>query len=82
MRTTIAVEGAPEMIIEKAISLGYAKSKNEVLRMSLFSLNKEYNLIKDIEMEMVANKLEKEEKIAKLNKTKFLTKEKALKKYR
>jgi len=82
MRTTIAVEGVPEMIIEKAMNLGLAKSKNEVLRMSLFSLNKEYNLIKDLEMELVAKRLEEEEKSAKKNKTKFLTKEEALKKYR
>ena len=82
MRTTIAVEGAAEMIIEKAIDLGLAKSKNEVLRISLFSLNKEYNLIKDLEMEMVAKKLEQEEKNAIKNKTKFLTKNEALKKYR
>ena len=82
MRTTVALRGTPELILEKAIELGLAKSKTDALRMGIFALNKEYNLIKDIELELVARKIKEEEQIMKKKGLKYLSKEKALAKYR
>ena len=82
MRTTIEIEGAIELILNKAVKLGIAKSKTDALRMGALSLNEEYKLIKDFEMEMVAAKLEQEEKEMKDKKIKYLSEEEALAKYR
>lgn len=79
---SISVDGFAELVLEKAINLGVAKTKNEAIRMGLISFNKEYGLVKDIEMEMVARKLEKEQEKAKNNKTKFIPLDKALAKYK
>ena len=62
MRTTLAFKGTPEVILEKAVELGLARSKTDALRMGIFALNREYNLVKDIEKELVARKVMKEKK--------------------
>ncbi|MBS3058749.1 MAG: hypothetical protein J4478_05105 [Candidatus Diapherotrites archaeon] len=54
VRTTVAFEGVSELILEKAVQLGLARSRTEALRMGIFALNKEYNLVKDIEQELLA----------------------------
>ena len=41
MRTTLEFEGAPEIILDKAVELGLARSKTEAIRMGIFALNKE-----------------------------------------
>lgn len=82
MRTTIEIEGAIELILEKAVKLGLARSKTDALRIGALTLNEKYGLIKDIEMEMVAAKLEQEEKEMKKKGKKYLSKEEALAKYR
>lgn len=82
MRTTVAVKGVSELILEKAVELGLARSKTDALRMGIFALNREYNLIKDIEMELVARKLKKEEGKMKEKGVKYLSEKKALAKYR
>jgi len=84
MRTTVDMDGFPELVISRAISLGIAKTKNEVIRMGVISFNKEYNLVneKNIEMQMVESKLMQEEKLVKTNKIKLLTKDEFFKKYK
>lgn len=82
MRTTVAFQGMTELILEKAVELGLARSKTDALRMGIFSLNKEYNLVKDIELELVERKLEKEEEEMKAKGIKYISEEQALKKYR
>ncbi|MFH1751655.1 MAG: hypothetical protein ABH821_01825 [archaeon] len=82
MRTTLAFEGVTELILEKAVNLGLARSKTEALKLGVFALNREYHLVKDIEMELVERKLQKEEAEMKRKKIKFLSEEEALAKYR
>ncbi|HLC48043.1 MAG TPA: hypothetical protein VJI13_03120 [Candidatus Norongarragalinales archaeon] len=82
MRTTLSFEGLPELILEKAVELGLARSKTDALRMGIFSLNKEYHLVKDIEDAMVARKLEEEEEEMKASGKKYLSEKEALSKYR
>ena len=82
MRTTLAFKGVAELILEKAVELGLARSKTDALRMGIFALNKEYNLVKDIELELAKRKLKKEEAEMKKKGKKYLSKEKALARYR
>lgn len=81
MRTTLAISGAPEAILDKAVELGIARSKTEAIRLGIFALNKEYSIIKDIEMELVARKIMKEKKEMKKKGEKYLSMEEALKPY-
>ncbi|MEK6955017.1 MAG: UPF0175 family protein [Candidatus Micrarchaeota archaeon] len=82
MRTTLRFVGLPEMILEKAVDVGLARSKTDALRMGIFALNKEYNLVKDVELAMVARKLEEEELGMKSSRKKYLSEKQALAKYR
>ncbi len=81
MRTTVAFKGVAELILEKAVKLGLARSKTDALRMGVFALNKEYNLIKDIELELVEKKILSEKKEMLKKGEKYLSEEVALKKY-
>ncbi len=82
MRTTLEFEGLPDLILQRAVDLGLARSKTDALRMGIFSLNKEYHLVKDIEEAMVARKLGEEEEDMKKSKKKYLSEKQALSKYR
>ena len=82
MRTTLAFGGATEVILEKAVELGLARSKTDALRMGVFALNREYCIVKDVELEMVARKIKKEQEEMKKKGLKYIPKEKALAKYR
>ncbi len=82
MRTTLEFVGLPEVILQKAVDFGIARSKTDALRMGIFSLNKEFRLVKNPEVELVERKLEEEEKEMKKNKVKYLSDKEALSKYR
>ena len=82
MRTTLEFGGTPELILEKAVELGLARSKTDALRMGVFALNREFKLVKDIEMELVEKKLIEEEREVKSKGLKYISKEKALAEYR
>jgi len=82
MRTTLQFEGVPEVILDKAVELGLARSKTDAIRMGIFALNKEYNLIKDIELEMVGRKIEKEKSEMKAKGQKYINLDEAMSKYR
>ncbi len=82
MRTTLEFEGLPEVILQKAVDLGIARSKTDALRMGIFALNKEFRLVENPEAALVERKLKQEEKEMKKNKTKYLSEKEALSKYR
>ncbi|MBI5036061.1 hypothetical protein HZC09_01835 [Candidatus Micrarchaeota archaeon] len=82
MRTTLAFEGVPVLILDKAVEIGLAKSKTDALRMGIFALNREYHLVDDVELEMVGRKIEEEKAEMKRKGLEYLPKEKALAKYR
>jgi small nuclear ribonucleoprotein (snRNP)-like protein len=82
MRMTISTDGFMNLVLEKAVKLGVAKTKNEAIRMGILSFNKEHGLIKDIEQKLVTNKLKQEEKIMKETGKKYLDEKQALKSYK
>lgn len=82
MRTTLAFRGATEVILEKAVELGLARSKTDALRMGVLALNREYKLVKDMELELVAKKIKSEREEMKRKGIKYLTEKEALRKYR
>jgi hypothetical protein len=82
MRTTLQFKGVPEVILEKAVEVGLARSKTEAIKMGIFALNREYSLVKDLEMELVGRKIEQQELEMKKKGLRYLSKEEALAKYR
>ena len=82
MRTTVEFEGIDELILTKAVEVGLARSKTSALRMGIFALNREYKLIKDIELELAERKIIKEKTKMKEKGEKYLSEEKALAGYR
>ena len=82
MRTTLQFEGVPEVILNKAVELGLARSKTDAIRMGIFALNKEYNIVKDIELEMVGRKIQKEKGEMKAKGQKYVNLDEAMEKYR
>jgi hypothetical protein len=82
MHTTLRFQGLPEIILEKAVRVGLARSKTDALRMGIFALNKEYGLINNVEEEMGEKALRKEEEEMKKSGKKYLTEEQALSKYK
>jgi len=83
--TLVRLEGAPEIILEKLTGLGVFKTKTEAIRAAILDLGKDYkvfNSLQEIEQELVARKLQMEEKEMKRKGIKYLSKEKALVKYR
>jgi len=83
MRTTVDMDGFPELVIARAIDIGIAKTKNEVIRMGVISLNKEFNLVakNDTELEMVAKKIKSEKADMKKHNQKYINAKSALSKY-
>lgn len=83
MRTTIDMEGIPEIVIKRAIDCGIAKTKNEAVRLAILSLNKEYNLLDDFSEEnQVIQKIESINKKMKEKGQKPMSASKALSKYK
>ena len=82
MRTTVEMKGMPDIILEKAVEVGLARSKTDALRLGVLALNKEYNLVKDLELELVGRKIEKEKAEMKRKGIKYISKDEALAKYR
>ena len=82
MRTTLAINGAPELILSKAVELGVARSRSEAIRLGIFALNKEYGLVKDLEKELVAKKILKEKAEMKAKRQDYLSEKEALAPYK
>ena len=82
MRMSVSTDGFMDIVLNKAVKLGIAKTKNEALRMGVLSFNKEFNIVKDIELEMVAKKMQQEQELMKKKGQKYIPYDKAMKKYK
>jgi hypothetical protein len=82
MRTTLVFQGVPELILQKAVRVGLARSKTDALRLGLLALNREYHLVESEEMNLVARKLQREEAEMKRKGERYLSKAHALAPYR
>lgn len=84
MRTTIEINGFPELILAKAVSAGIARSKTEALKISILIMNDKYELvdnIKEINDPKLIAAFKRKEKEMKANKQKYITHEAVMKKY-
>ena len=82
MKTTIHFEGYWDRVLEKAVDVGLARSKTDAVRLGVIELNNHYRLMESPETEMVARKLEDEEKHLKSSGKRYLSEKEALSKYR
>lgn len=80
MRTTIELKGVPDLILDKAVRTGLARSKTDALRMGIFSLNEKYGLVKDVEQELLVRRLELDHQ-ENLHLGRYLSEEEALAPY-
>ena len=56
MKTTIEITGFPELVLEKAVELGIARSKTDALRIGVMELNNRFKLVRAPEDELAARK--------------------------
>jgi len=60
--TVVRFTGAPEIVLEKLVALGYYQTKTEALRAGVMHLGKEFNVstgAKEIEDELAIRKMQK-----------------------
>ena len=81
MKTTIEVTGFPELVLEKAVELGIARSKTDALRIGILELNDKFRLVQNAEDELVAKKVQKIEEEIASGKRKTESLEQVFKKY-
>jgi len=84
MRTTIEIKGLPELILEKAVSTGIARSKTDALKVGILIMNDKYKLVdnvKEIDDPKLIAAFKRKEKDMKANKQKYITHEEVMKKY-
>ena len=84
MDTLVKMDGVPEQVIEMLLDKGYYKTKAETLRAGVLGLGEKYGLFRnpeDLELNLVALKIKKEEKALKKKETKFLSEAEVKKKY-
>ncbi len=81
MKTTIEVTGFPELVLEKAVELGIARSKTDALRIGILELNDKFRLVQNVEDELVAKKVQKIEEEIASGKRKTESLEQVFKKY-
>ncbi len=85
MQTLVKLEGVPEELLEVLVKRKYFKTRTEAIRAGILALGKEYSLInspKDLEMALVALKLEEEEGEMRKKGEKYISEKDALAKYR
>ena len=56
MKTTIELTGFPEQVLQRAVDAGIARSKTDAIRLGVLSLNREYCLMDDAELDELAVK--------------------------
>ncbi len=81
MKTTIEVTGFPELVLERAVELGIARSKTDALRIGILELNDKFKLVQNVEDELVAKKVQKIEEEIASGKRKTESLEQVFKKY-
>ncbi len=84
METLVKMSGVPEDVLNILIGNGYFKTKSEAIRAGILQLGKEYDVLKnpsEMEKELIALKIIKEEKELKKKKLKNLSEEEVKEKY-
>lgn len=81
MKTTIEIAGYPEIVLERAVELGIARSKTDAIRLGVLALNQVYHLLDNAEDEMVVRKMQRMEAENEAAGRKLETLEDVLKKY-
>ena len=81
MKTTISITGFPEMVLQRAVDLGIARSKTDAIRIGVLELNEHYRLVEDREAYLVIKKMQKLDEETRAGKRKTLSEEDVLKKY-
>lgn len=81
MKTTIHVEGFLDLVLQRAVDFGIARSKTDALRIGVLELNKQYRLVENPEAELVIEKMERMEAENKALGRKPLSEEDVLRKY-
>jgi hypothetical protein len=81
MKTTIEITGFPELVLERAVELGIARSKTDALRIGILELNDKFRLVQSTEDELVARKIQKIEDEIASGKRKTESLEQVFKKY-
>ncbi len=81
MKTTVHLEGILELVLERAVELGLARSKTDALRLGVMELNREYGLVNARESNLVIEKMQKMEAENRRNGLKVLSEENVLDAY-
>jgi len=84
LESVIKLSGVPEDVLELLISKGYFKTKTEAIRAGVLSLGKEYKVLKspeELELDLVALKIAKEEAEMKASGRKYISEGEVKKKY-
>jgi len=84
MQMMIRLEGVTEDIVRKLIRLGYFKTKNEIVRLGILEIGKEYDLLptkEELANFLAAKKMEELEQERKTGKRKTIPLSKMKKKY-
>lgn len=61
MKTTIEIEGYPEVVLERAVQFGIARSKTDAIRLGVLALDQQYHLMENSEAELVIRKMDQME---------------------
>ncbi len=61
MKTTIEIIGVPELVLQRAVSAGIARSKTDAIRIAVLALNQLYGLVRSSEGDLVVRKILKVE---------------------
>jgi len=84
METLVKMYGVPEEVLEILISRGYFKTKAEVIRAGVLGLGEKYGVFstpEELERNLVAMKIKKEEAEIKAKGGRYLTEKEVKKKY-
>jgi len=82
MRTTFEIKGFNELVLNKAVNLGIARSRTDAIKIGIFALNEKFNLIKDVESELMVDRLKLVEKDMVKKGTKYLSDKEVTNKYK
>jgi len=84
MRTTIEIKGFPELVLQKAVDSGIARSKTDALKQSILIMNDKFKLVDNItklENKRMVAIFKKREKEMKAKGGRYITNEEVMTKY-
>ena len=84
MRTTIEIKGFPELVLQKAVDAGIARSKTDAIKQSILLMNDKFKLVDNItelENKRLVKVFKRKEQEMKAKGQKYITNEEVLKKY-